>query len=281
MYICAMVKEQLYEPYSISIEVLDDYPRRVRQNAFFELVYIIAGSGMHCINNSKLSYAKGQMFLISPIDKHCFDIETTTEFFFLRFNDIYLKTSGIPKDSVQRLELALLNANQRPGCIIKNETDKCLIKPLIEAMIREHVNRDVSWDKLIRQLVNTLIVVVGRNIEKSLPEQIEADQEERALDILQYIQANIYQPHHIKAEAISEKFGISTTYLGRYFKKHTGKTMQDYISSYKTKLIENRLLHSKLRISEIADELGFADESHLNKFFRKHKGISPSDFRKN
>ena len=35
-----------------------------------------------------------------------------------------------------------------------------------------------------------------------------------------------------------------------------------------------------MRINEIATELGFTDESHLNKLFKKYKGIIPSEFRK-
>ncbi|WP_423754016.1 helix-turn-helix domain-containing protein [Cloacibacillus evryensis] len=84
----------------------------------------------------------------------------------------------------------------------------------------------------------------------------------------------------IKADVISQHFGISQNYLGRYFKKHTNETMQQYIINYKLKLIENRLLHSEMRINEIATELGFTDESHLNKLFKKYKGIIPSEFRK-
>jgi len=35
-----------------------------------------------------------------------------------------------------------------------------------------------------------------------------------------------------------------------------------------------------MRMSEIVDELGFTDESHLNRVFKKHRGVSPSAFRK-
>jgi len=122
---------------------------------------------------------------------------------------------------------------------------------------------------------------VARNIEMFMPEAFTKDnKEEKALDIIQYIHANIYDPERLKAEHISGAFGISLAYLGRYFKKQTGKTMQDYIANYRLKLVENRLLHSTVRLSEIVDELGFSDESHLNKFFRKHRGVNPSEFRK-
>jgi len=46
-------------------------------------------------------------------------------------------------------------------------------------------------------------------------------------------------------------------------------------------LIEIRLRHSDLRLNEIAGEFGFTDESHFTKTFKKHKGVSPSAFRKN
>jgi AraC-like DNA-binding protein len=273
------MKELLYEPYSISVEVMNHYPKRIKKNTFFELVYILAGTGTQCVNDNTLNYRPGDMFLMSPSDFHDFKIETTTEFFFLRFNDLYLKTNGIIKDNIQRLEYLLYSSKQVPGSLLRNETDKSLVEEMLNAMIREQINRDTCWDRLTLAMVNALIVIVARNIAKHLPEQYEEDKEDKIINILQYIHANIYDPKLIRVEHISKEFDISISYLGRYFKKHSGKTLQDYITNYKLKLIENRLLYSKMRISEIAEELGFADESHFNKFFRKQKGVNPSDFR--
>ena len=151
---------------------------------------------------------------------------------------------------------------------------------MVEAIIREYVNRDLYNQELIQQLVNTLIVVVARNIAKYMPEQVHAGTDVKALDIINYIQNNIYFPEKTRAEIISQHFGISETYLGRFLKKHTGESLQQYLTNYRVKLIEARLQHSDKRMHEIADELGFTDESHLNKFFRKNRGVSPSEFRK-
>ncbi len=71
-----MAKQQLYEPYSISVETLTDFPRRVRENAFFELVYVLSGTGRHMINDSKMPYEPGEMYLLGTEDRHCFGIET-------------------------------------------------------------------------------------------------------------------------------------------------------------------------------------------------------------
>jgi AraC-like DNA-binding protein len=220
------------------------------------------------------------MFLITPDDCHSFDIDTTTEFFFLRFNDIYLKSGHFQQSDIQRLEFILQNANHQPGCILKNQPDKLLVKPVVDAIIREFASQDLYNQQLIQQLVNTLIVIVARNIARYLPEKVDAHTDEKAVDIINYIQNNIYAPDMIRSEVVSKHFGISENYLGKFFKKHAQETMQQYIVNYRTRLIESRLRHSDKRITEIAYELGFTDESHLNKFFKKQKGVSPTQFRK-
>ncbi|TEB40310.1 AraC family transcriptional regulator, partial [Flavobacterium circumlabens] len=77
----------------------------------------------------------------------------------------------------------------------------------------------------------------------------------------------------------SSVFSVSTAYVGRYFKKHTNDTLQQYIAKYKVNLIEHRIKFSDKRMNEIAYEFGFTDVSHLNKFFRKQRGYSLRDIR--
>jgi AraC-like DNA-binding protein len=189
-------------------------------------------------------------------------------------------TTVFSAENIQRLEFILQHANHRPGCILRNQTDKLLVKPMIEAIIREYLNKKIYSSEIITQLINTIVIVVARNIALFLPEQIDENSEEKSLNILQYIQSNICYPEKIKAKTISQHFGISPNYLGRYFKKQTNETMQQYIFNYKMQMAESRLLHSEMRISEIVEELGFTDESHLNKLFKKYKGCNPTDFRK-
>lgn len=277
-----MTNNNLYHPFEVDFKELEQFPKTNRRNNFFELIYIVDGTGTQIINNNKFQYRKGNLFLVTPQDVHSFEISTLTKFFFLRFNEYYIKANSQngQSETVLRMEYILQNASHRPGCILKNKIDKPLIGSLVESIINEQSNQQIYHQKITEQIVNAIITVVARNIALKLPKNIKETTGEMVLEILHYIQENIYDPKQLKANIISEHFNISLHYLGKYFKKQTGETLQEYISNYKLRLIEARLLNSDMRINEIADELHFSDESHLNKVFRKHKGINPSEFRK-
>ncbi len=276
-----MQKENLYQPFEIDFKELQKFPKISKSNNFFELIYIVEGTGCQYINKNKFNYRPGNLFLITPQDTHSFEITTLTQFFFLRFSEYYLQEKkGKDSEAVHRMEYILQNASHRPGCILKNKSDKPLIASLVENIIREHNNQQLYHTTIIAQIVNTIITVVARNIALKLPKNIKENTGEPVLEILHYIQQNIFEPRKLKADKLGKHLGISMSYLGRYFKTQTGETLQQYIANYKGRLIEMRLLHSDMRIGEIASELNYTDESHLNRAFKKYKGMNPSAFRK-
>ena len=57
--------------------------------------------------------------------------------------------------------------------------------------------------------------------------------------------------------------------------------LREYIIKAKLKLVEIRLLNSDYTLTEIADELGFTDVSHLSKTFKRYVGLSIRDFKTN
>ena len=274
------MKDNLYQPFEIVIQELDESPKATHQQTFFELIYIVSGTGTQFINKNTFEYGAGNLFLVTPADVHSFDVRDTTKFFFIKFNNIYIRNSTLQKGTIQKLEYILQNAHHEPGCIVKNQKEKLLVMSIVEAIIRDQINKDIFNKEFIHQLITTMIVIVARCLAKHIPDNLGEQSDEKAFNILDYIQANIYSPEKINAETIGRHFGISTSYVGRYFKKQNNETMQDYIIRYKLKLIETRLLHSDLRINEIADELGFTDESHMNRIFKKYKQMAPAAFRK-
>ncbi|MFT8459871.1 MAG: helix-turn-helix domain-containing protein [Liquorilactobacillus ghanensis] len=73
----------------------------------------------------------------------------------------------------------------------------------------------------------------------------------------------------------------SNSYVGRTFKKETGKTIHQYI--LEAKLIEgqNLLTYTDMTIAEISNYLNFSSQSYFQNCFRKYFEVTPFTFRRN
>lgn len=78
----------------------------------------------------------------------------------------------------------------------------------------------------------------------------------------------------------AERLCITTTYLSRLVRQMFGCTAKDIINRALLAEAEYQLRTTSLTISQIADNLNFADQASFNHFFARQKGISPSVFRR-
>lgn len=87
-----------------------------------------------------------------------------------------------------------------------------------------------------------------------------------------------YRTHH-DAAFYADRLNISTTYLSRIVKRVTGHTVYTHLAELLCADARRYLECTDLDIREIADRLGFSDQSAFGKFFRTRNGISPSQYR--
>jgi AraC-like DNA-binding protein len=68
--------------------------------------------------------------------------------------------------------------------------------------------------------------------------------------------------------------------LCRFFKENVGCTPFEYLNRIKIDFACKFLMDVNLSITEVAYESGFNNLSHFNKQFRKHTGMTPSEYKK-
>lgn len=277
-YLCKMRKENMHQSVEVIYKKINECPIVDSKFSFFQMVYVISGNGFLHINGNRISYQSGNLMLLTPNDYHKFDTVTTTEFLLVKLNSEYVKE--YKSKSIDHIECLLHYATHLSGCILKNKADEFLVRSIAESLMHSIENKDIYDEDLVSHYVNALIVIAARNLAKIKPIGVKENADKRILEIINYIQANIFYPQKLKASVIAAQFDISDTYLGSYFKSHCGETIQSFTSNYKIRLIEHRLVFSDMRINEIVEEFSFSDESHLNKFFKKYRGISLTGYRK-
>lgn len=77
----------------------------------------------------------------------------------------------------------------------------------------------------------------------------------------------------------ADKQFITPKYLSTSIKRASGKTAGEWIDSYVILEAKNLLRSSDLSILQISDRLNFPSQSFFGKFFKRHTGLSPKDYR--
>jgi len=97
-------------------------------------------------------------------------------------------------------------------------------------------------------------------------------------DIIKFIHNN-YHNQKLSVKAIAEHKNFSESYMCTFFKKTTGKTINDYITEVRIEKSKELLEDRSIKIYEIAKKVGYDNENYFSKVFRKNVNASPSEFR--
>ena len=97
-------------------------------------------------------------------------------------------------------------------------------------------------------------------------------------------QAAQYISEHFREDIsladVAAQVYMSGSYFSRKFKKITGLNFSEYLTSTRIKAADDLLLQTSLSIAEIAASCGFGDANYFGDIFKKHKGMSPTKYRR-
>ncbi|MDO5136772.1 MAG: helix-turn-helix transcriptional regulator, partial [Eubacteriales bacterium] len=96
--------------------------------------------------------------------------------------------------------------------------------------------------------------------------------------IKDYISKN-YMNESLSVKDISGHVFLSPSYVCTFFKNETGKTLNQYLTEYRMEKARQLLSDPRYKISEISSRVGYSDGNYFGKSFKKHTGLSPSEYR--
>lgn len=79
---------------------------------------------------------------------------------------------------------------------------------------------------------------------------------------------------------VANQIHLSPNYFSNLFKKQTGETFSNYLTKLRIRKAELLLSNTDMKISEIAQSVGYQDSNYFATAFRQITGMSPSQYRK-
>ena len=92
-----------------------------------------------------------------------------------------------------------------------------------------------------------------------------------------YIKLNYSEKISIKE--IADQLYLSPNYLSELFKKHTGKTISEYLTEYRLEKACQLLDHAEYRVGDVSGMVGIHDGRYFSNMFKKKYGMTPTEYR--
>lgn len=237
--------------------------------------YVISGTGTVLADdkkgNTKTYHIKSmQGFMIFPdqITTYIADKDIPWEYVWIEFDGLKVK---------EALDTAGLSADNP----VYRAQSKTLRENMFNEMMYIKDNRDSSPFHLIGHLY-LFFDYLTRSSERMSLNKASKTNELRTFYIkeaLAFIEHNFQ--NDITVEDIADTCGLNRSYLGKIFKETLGKSPQEFLINYRMLKATELLKLTRLSIGDIGLAVGYENQLHFSRAFKKIYNISPREWRKN
>jgi AraC-like DNA-binding protein len=262
-------------------------------NIRFRLLFITEGNGILQIGAARYSIISPAVYCINEREPLQLTAHTG-----VKASSVYFH----PK-VINNKFLSIINLLSNEDLAASDIQDTWLLEPFfsrsdhyygcvpIDVSIIHHVQRimeeihDIlttcppNWPCLSRSYLQELLFLIRRLYLRSQETSHNIPQAPTDIDeILQYLHINY--PNKIRLDELAKRFHSNRTTLNRKFNSVTGMSIVTYLNNLRIQLASSMLRHTAFKVTEIMDRVGFTDDAHFIRVFRKLSGCTPAEYRK-
>jgi AraC family L-rhamnose operon transcriptional activator RhaR len=248
---------------------------------FLECVYIAEGAGYHHIGDQVHKVRKGQVFFIPIGTSHVFrpisanKAQSPLSVFNCVFSPLLLhKLSAFASDYSIVQFMNDMESGHFPYYSCMDAHDQ--FEKLFLSMHREYELPQTGSPDYLHTLLLQLIIALQRSMERSLPSP--APRQTAFIKLLNDLEQHYDQ--ELTLAKLAEASGWSERHLQRLFQQHTKQSFHRYLQNVRIQKSQELLRGSQLKISTIAEKVGYKDIHSFNTLFKRCTGMTPSVYRK-
>ena len=144
----------------------------------------------------------------------------------------------------------------------------------LNRIVVEQRNRDACSRALCESLMRALRIECARAVGIA-----RCDNQSRVVAAALEIISSEYA-QSLRPKDIAERIGVSPAHLSHELQRRTGRSPTEWIMHTRVEAAKSLLLTTRHAIATIAEAVGYADVSQLNRTFRQLMGTSPAGWRR-
>ena len=247
------------------------------RNDFYQITWSAIGKpGKLWIDLDCYDLKPNMMCFISPGQIHAWELEGPAIGYVLGFTHRFFSDS--PDDAAALIQLPYFHGVGAAPVLHADEDLANLITTICQRLERETQSTLGGQTAALRSYMR-IILIEARRAHEASPGARHL--EEAAVALTKQF-AQLMEAHYLTTTSVADYAAMLHVTAN-----HLIETVRRCVGIPPGKLIHERLLleakrllrYSDLPVADIADQLNFEDPSYFSRFFKKHTGFSPSEFR--
>lgn len=269
---------------------------------YHELVYMRSGRAEIEVEGKRILLEKGGSVVLRPLMAHAFYVEEgQAEVVALYFGfakpqpssamisdgqSKQLKTTDIEPRSLEKF-LNFANGEEAgdrhyhdPFIMIQGKS-RHDIAGLVERILRENRLESFGQELMMQLLAMELLVALARGLREEWEESLRV-RTGKARELVRIARDYIIG-NHDRDISVSEVAGyvfLSQGYFTRAFRDETGMSPMAFLMQIRVEHACKLLERNDIKVSGVADMVGFSSPQRFNAAFRKHIGSTPMEYRR-
>ena len=251
--------------------------RAHRHRNLFQILLIERGGGEMTFEAARLPFMAPAAILVPAAIAHGFRFEpNVTAGWVLSFTeDAALALADRAGEALSRLRALAAH----PIVPIADEAERARLSALCAELFEEGSLAREGYRMAMRSLLALIAVGVARlAASRARTGSVTLQPADATVAQLRALVDEFFRGEH-QLGFYAEKLGMTVDRLNDHVKRATGVTAGHLIRQRLLTEAKRQLVFTTQPIQDIAQELAFSDPSHFARFFRKHTGTTPHEFR--
>tara|TARA_R110002096_G_scaffold317919_1_gene512288 strand:- start:1233 stop:2111 length:879 start_codon:yes stop_codon:yes gene_type:complete len=249
---------------------------KAHQVAFNMIVYYTAGESKHLVDFVWHDVKPHTIVHISKGQIHAFQFHDDLKGFILLFTDDYLRKqiNSLPKNEIERL----FNSHLFSPIIQVPEDSN--VEKYIRLFNEEYTNSKENYNQ--ENTYSALHSIIFSKLERLKQYQtMHVKKSDKLIVFLNF--KSLLETHFSKsrnADFYAEKLNITYKHLNTICKDVISLTAKQFIDEFIVLEAKRLLINSEIKSTQLAYSLGFEEPTNFVKYFKKHTGLTPNNFKK-
>jgi AraC-like DNA-binding protein len=246
--------------------------QELHRHDFYYILALQKGSGTHDIDFSPCTVCDNVIFLLRPGQVHRLILKAGSTGYVMQFKNEFYNPRD--KASNQQLRKAGNINHYQPGA---GRFQKLF--SLLTYIFEEYTGKQENYGEVIKANIRIFFIELARLYNYSLPVNTDLYIQQRLEEFLDLLETNVF--NHKQVSYYAAVLNLSEYQLNSITKATVGQTCSEIINDAIILEAKRYVLGTSYQVKEIADHLGYEDVSYFIRFFKKHTGFSPNEFRNN